>query len=491
MLGTRSLLGLAIDEFGIVVAELGVRSGHPEVLRAGQWRFEKKLSPDNAKDLGQELRQFLRTNHFSSKQAVIGIPTKWIVAKEISVPPASTEALAGVLNIQAERAFSLNASELVFDYCGRTSASERSEVLLLAARREIVDQIKELAASAGLRVRSVTVSALALGFAVSRASCPRSEGGTPSTRSDGSLEHRYGLYTRPTYCEFWTQINGSPRCIQHVPLAATQNAADEHVELLTSTIQRLVLLSPQQDSSSPHRVTAYDGSGLPSNTIERLNQLLEPEITVADGSTRLWPEGTGSSDRADQAQSVAAVALAIAATGTDKPSVDFVNPRIGLSKKKISRAPVTVWAGIIGGACLLVLILVLADWQADRRDIAAYTEQLELMKDDIDAARQVVDRISYATSWTSQEPVFLNCLRELTLTFPEEPSIWATSLRLSADAGGALVGKAVDEESFYEVLDKIKQNEAFFNVQMIHLRNVGRDLGEKEFAVNFEFRGAK
>jgi hypothetical protein len=62
---------------------------------------------------------------------------------------------------------------------------------------------------------------------------------------------------------------------------------------------------------------------------------------------------------------------------------------------------------------------------------------------------------------------------------------------LSEGAGAALVGKAVDEESFYEVLDKIKQHEAFFNVQMIHLRNAGRDLREKEFAVNFEFRGVK
>jgi hypothetical protein len=475
MLGTRNLLGLAIDEFGIVVAEVGVRSGHPEVLRAGQWRFEEKLSLDNAKKLGQELRQFLRTNHFSSKQAVIGIPTKWIVAKEITVPPASSEALAGVLNIQAERAFSLNSSELVFDYCGRTSASERSEVLLLAARREIVNQVKELAAGAGLQVHSVTVSALALGKAL----------------SDGSLERRYGLYTRPTYCEFWTQVNGSPRYIQHVPLMATHNTADEHAELLTSTIQRLVLLSSQQDSSLPHRLTAYDGSGLPDNTIERLNERLEPQITVTDGGARLWPEKTGSSDHTDEAQSIAAVALAMAATGTGKSPVDFVNPRIGLSKKRTSRKPITVWAGIIGAACLLILILVLADWQADRRDIATYTEQLDLMKEDIDSARQVVDRISYATSWTSRDPVFLNCLRELTLTFPEEPTIWATSLRLSADAGGALVGRAVDEESFYEVLDKIKQNEAFFNVQMIHLRNVGRNLGEKEFAVNFEFRGAK
>ena len=490
MLGTRTLLGLAIDEFGIVVAEVGARSGRPKVQRAGQWRFEEKLNLDNARELGQKLKLYLRAKHFSSKQAIIGIPTKWVVAKEITVPPASPEASAGVLNIQAERAFSLNASELVFDYCGNTSASEKSEILLLAARREIVDQVKELTAGAGLQVRSMTVSALAFGVVVSRASCPRIEGGTPSTLSDAGLEHQYGLYTRPTYCEFWTQVNGNPRSIQHVPLASTDTTADEHTELLTSTIQRLLLLSSQQDSSSPHRITAYDGSGLPGTTIDRLNERLNPQIVVTDGGTQLLPKRSGSPDRPKQADSIAAVAVAMTAAGTDRAPVDFLNPRIGL-KKKATRKPITVWACIIGAACLLALIALLVDWQADRRDIATYTEQLELMSEDIAAAREVVDRITYATSWTSQEPVFLNCLRELTLTFPEEPTIWATNLRLSENAGAALVGKAVDEESFYEVLDKIKQHEAFFNVQMIHLRNVGRDLSEKEFAVNFEFRGVK
>jgi hypothetical protein len=467
-------LGLAIDEFGIAVAEIHTRPGHTEVQRTGQWNFEKKLNLDNAKDAGQRLKQLLRENHFSSKQAIIGIPTKWIVAKEITVPPAGAESVAGVLNIQAERAFSLNAGELVFDYCGRTSSSERSEVLLLAARSQIVEQVKELAAGAGLQLRSMTISALAFG----------------KNLPDSDMEYRYGLYTRPAYCEFWTQLNGSPRSIQHIPLTTTNKTADERAELLASTIQRLILLSSQQDSSSSHHITAYDGCGRAGETIDLLNERLKPRIVVTDGSAQLLPEVTGSSDRQEQAQSIAAVAVAMAAAGTDKLPVDFLNPRFGL-KKKAARKPVTIWAGIIGAVCLPVIIAVLMSWRADSRDIATYTEQLAQMSEDITAAKEVVDRISYAKSWTSQEPVFLNCLRELTLTFPEEPTIWATNLRLSEDAGAALVGKAVDEESFYEVLDKIKQNEAFVNVQMVHLRKVGRDLTEQEFAVNFEFRGVK
>jgi len=465
MLGAQTLLGLSIDESGIVVAELRIRSGHPEAQRVGYWSFQKKLDSNNAGEMGQQFRQFLRKNNFSAKQAVIGIPTKWVVAREINAPPASAEALAGMLAIQAERAFSLNASELIFDYCGRTNPSEKSEVLLVAARRQIVNQIKELAVTAGLQVQSVTVSALALG----------------KTLCGAGPEPRYGLYMRPGYCEFWAQANGNPRSIQHVPMPPEDESEERYTELLTSTIQRLIMLSSQQGDSPPYHVTAYDGCGLSNRVIDRLNERLTPQIVVTAGQDSL--------DDPEQAQSVAALAVAMTTVGKNSPSVNFLHPRIGV-RKKTGRKRVAVWAGMVGAACLLALVAVLADLQANRTDIATYTEQLELMSDDIAAAREIVDRISYAKSWTSQQPVFLNCLRELTSTFPEEPTIWATNLRLSENAG-ALVGRAVDEESFYQVLDKIKQHQGFSNVQMIHVRNAGRDSREKEFAVNFEFQGVK
>lgn len=474
MLSARNILGMAIDEFGIIVAEVRYRTGHSDVRKVGQWSFEEKLNSDNVKDLGQKLRQFLRKNHFSSKQTIIGIPTKWVIAKEITAPPASSYVLAGMLSIQAERVFSLNASELVFDYCGRTSVSEKSDVLLLAARRQVIDLITELMDAAGLQVQSITVSALALSKALSKT----------------GLEHRYGLYTRPNYCEFWTQVNGTPRSIQHIPIAEKSVTPDEHTDQLAAILQRMVLLSSQQGQSPPYKITAYDGSGLSDEMINRLNKKVAPQAEVTNGGSQLLSGRLRLSDHPERAQSIAAVVIAKTGIGSVKPPVDFLNPRIGV-KKTSHRKKVTIWAGIIGVACLIALVTVLVDWQADRRDIATYTEQLELMSDDITAAQEIVNRISYASSWTSQEPIFLNCLRELTLTFPEEPLVWATNLRLSENAGAALVGKAVDEKSFYEVLDKIKENKAFSNVQMIHIRDAGRDSREKEFAVHFEFRGLK
>ncbi len=472
MLGTQTLLGVAVDDSGVVAAEVSLRSGRPEVKRAGLMTFDEKLTSDNARVLGQKLRQFLRDNRLSSKRAVVGIPTKWIVTKEISAPPAAPDALAGILGIQAERAFSLNASELVFDYCGKTSSLDKSEVLLVAAQRQVVGKVKELTEAAGLQVRSITVSTLTLGRHL----------------SEKGPRQQYGLYARPTYCEFWSQSNGRLRSLQHVPVAGAGGA--ERTEVLTSTIQRLVLLSSEQNQSPPHEITVYDDSDLPDGTIDRLHEQLAPQITISNGNAGLFPDGPGSSNGVEVSRSIAAASLAIAGLGTSRLSVDFLNPRIG-QKKAAGRGKLTKWAAV--GAVILVVGVgaVIADWQSKRADIAAYSERLDSISEDVTAAREMVDRISYAGSWTSQKPEFLECLRQLTLSFPEYPNVWATSLALSEQAEGSLVGKAVDEASFYEVLDKLKQNDAFSGVMMMHLRDAGGSSREKEFAVTFKFRGLK
>lgn len=473
MLGTQTLLGLAIDDSGIVAAEVRGRANRPEIIRAARMVFDEKLDQENVTDTGHELRQFLRANRFSSKRAVIGIPTKWIVSRQIVAPPAAADALEGMLAIQAERAFSLNAGELIFDYCGRAGMSEESEVLLVAAQRQVVGLLRELADAAGLQLRYVTVSAMALGRACSQTN--------PSAR--------YGLYAQPTYCEFWSQSNGKVRSMQHVPMASAADA-NERADILASTIQRLVLLSPKQGQSDPHEMIVYDGCGLSDGTLNRLGERLAPQIKAIDGSGALMPGEPACSDAGEHAQSVAAASLAVTIMGANKPSVDFLNPRIG-RRKKSNHKRVKSWAAVAAIVFVVGVGAIVADWRSKSADIAACTEQLELISDDVAAARELVDRISYAGSWTSRGPRFLECVRQLTLAFPESPSAWATSLAVSEQAEGSLVGKAVDEASFYRVLDNLKQNESFSDVMMMHLRDAGAGAMEEEFAVTFKFEGLK
>ncbi|HNS20368.1 MAG TPA: pilus assembly protein PilM [Sedimentisphaerales bacterium] len=473
MVGTRHIVGLAIDDGGIFATELHIRAGRPEVRHCGEFSWEGEWTAENAKDQGQRLHKFLREHGFTAKRAVVGLAAKWVLAKEVEAPPASPEALAGILGIQAERAFSMSASELVFDYCGRTSASQKSQVLLLATRRQVIDQVKDLAQAAGLQVESITVSA----FACCRAS------------SEKGSAYRYGLYTRPTYCEFWGQFDGSPRFLKHIAMVLDGNPS-ACTDVLGSTIQRQILLSPRQDQSPSHHVAAFDACGLPTEVFDRLNERLGPQITVGKGPSAM-PAGTGSGDPME-ARAVAATAVAWTAVEPDGAVVDFLSPRIGEKSKKAADQRVLVWAIAVAAVSLIVLAFWFARWQADKNDVAEYKQQLEVLKADIAEARDVVERLSYARKWGDTDPRFLRCLRDLTEAFPEEGIVWATSLALNDSGAGSVVGKTSSDASFYEVWDKINAIEAFSDVKMVHYRDVGRNSREKEFAVNFTFsKGAK
>jgi len=471
--GTRHILGLAVDECGAVVTELCIRSGRTEVRASGEFSWEKEFTADNVKELGGQLRHFLREGGFSASHVAIGLPAKWVLAREIETLPAAPEVLAGMLSIQAERAFSMNAGELVFDYCGKTSTLQKGQVLLLAAPRQVVNQIKAITDAAGLHAQSMTVSALACGGA----SC------------DADPAYRFGLYARPTYCEFWGQSDGSPRFVKHVAMGQ-DGTPDGYADLLSSTIQRLVLLSSDQDHSPPYRIMAYDTCGLADDVLDRVNDRLQPQITVQDGCAGLLAKGLECADPSRAVRSIAATAVALADARGDGPAADFLNPRLG-GKRHAVHKRLIAWAACIAAVCLIGLGGLLLDWRGDRKDIATYTAQLEQMGPDIAAAREIVDRVSYAGSWVSREPRFLDCLRELTTAFPEEPRVWATSLALNESGTGLLVGKTTSEASFYEVLDNLKNNKAFSNVKMIHIRDAGRDSREKEFAVNFKFESVK
>jgi hypothetical protein len=473
ILGTRNILGLAVDETGIVVAELEVRSGRPQLRRAGEFLWKLEFRPENVPTLGEQLGQFLRDQRFSAKQAVIGLAAKWVLAKEITVPPAAPEVLAGMLSIQAERAFSLNAGELAFDYCSQADTAPKGQVLLLAAQRQLIHQVEELARAAGLRVRSVTVSALALGSALSAA----------------DPEHGCGLYVRPTYCEFWSRHDGGPQFISHIPMPSKDGTPNEYTQSLAATIRRAILLSPPRDARRPRRITAYDARGLAEDIATPLHEQLAPEMAVVDGGAELLSQGLDGADGAPEMRSVAGVAVALAARA-GAPVVDFLNPKLARRKAPVHKRAI-VWAAIITVAFLVAAGVLLADWRRNSLDVKTYTKQLERMSGDIAAAQEIVDRVSYARSWTSRQPQFLECLRQLTEAFPQEPRVWARSLRLNESGSGALVGKTDREESFYEVLDKLKGNKAFSEVKMVYLRDAGRGSREKEFAINFKFGGMK
>jgi len=252
-----------------------------------------------------------------------------------------------------------------------------------------------------------------------------------------------------------------------------------------------MLLSPVPGQVPPYQITAYDAcGGLPDELIDGLGKRLGPQITLSDGRAGLLSKGLSLPDHPEEAGGIAAAAVAMTRVGTQKPLVDFLNPRVG-AKKAVSHKRVLVWGAGVAGACLIGLAVLLVFWHVYTKEITASDEWLKANKDQIAAAQQIVDRDKFAAPWITRQPRFLECLKELTTAFPEEPRIWASSLALDENGKGTVVGKTTSETTFYEVLDKVKQDKAFPVVEMMYLRDAGRESRDREFAIKFTFGGVK
>jgi hypothetical protein len=181
--------------------------------------------------------------------------------------------------------------------------------------------------------------------------------------------------------------------------------------------------------------------------------------------------------------------LALALSVFDAPSpwtADFLNSRMEAKIGRIEKRHVRM-AALVAGAVLVLLVGMVVSWKMDVSEVAKLSGTLAGMQADVDSARGMVDKYSDARGWYGQRPRVLDCLRSLTRVFPEEGRVWTSSLALNEEMGGIVSGKANDEESVIEVMDKMKKSDAFSDVQMIYMRDGGKDNQEVSFSMSFIF----
>ena len=83
------------------------------------------------------------------------------------------------------------------------------------------------------------------------------------------------------------------------------------------------------------------------------------------------------------------------------------------------------------------------------------------------------------------KPRFVACISELTDLFPDEGTIWATSLSLIADMTGQLSGKATGEHQVLALLDRMKDSPRFADPKLLDMRNAASTAREVAFSISF------
>jgi hypothetical protein len=507
--GRGATLGIAVGERAWAVAEVA-----PSKTQRGAWELRRvaefvppmpapgalgvAVIPDAAA-VGQALGDFLRQHEFAARDVVVGVPAKWLVARDREVPPAAPEQAAEILRLQAERSFSAELGELAFDYAGSSNASSPATVLLLAMPRARLDRVVTIAEAAGLDAVAVTPSTLAL-TDVPAGGTPlagaESSGASPAA-ADGLV-----LNVTPDAVELSARTGGTPRLLRHLGVRGPDLVSENGTRAaaftaLAAEIRRTLAMIPGGAPGGPPSARVlqlWDGAGLGDTSA--LAAQVGVEVKARPGVTALRVTGPAAAPAGDPGGRFApAVALALAGADRKPELVDFLHPRLAPPKRsQFGRRE--QWAAVAGGVLLLVALLFWLDLRGKEGRLAELSGRRDKLAPLVGTYDSIITRTTAANPWFDGRTPTLESLRELTAAFPDTDPIYVTTFTMT-DPGTPtdpaklrVTGRAPNDAAVLAVGDKLRANPKFSNVSA-ETRAAGGNSGEVvfTFVCNYSGRG--
>jgi len=456
MARAQRVLGVALGSQVLRVAE--IISAESRVGRAAEFRLPAPNAFNDPAALGRNFAEFLKQNGFTAQNSAFGLPAQWLMFKQKSLPAAPKEALAQMLVLQAEHEFSLEPDALALDFIPAPAAGGTQSIALYATPRARVDQLKAFALAAGLKLHVLTSTALALHTAAKRPSL--------IYFGNGGVEC---VYAGPDGLPRLRYIASSP--LPEDPAAAAI------AEALPGQLRRALALG----ETGPQVPLAWDDLGLASSVAAQLAP--EFQISVARGPhfEGFFPDKGGSDIGVSGATALALQFLREPANAIDfLHSRTFVKPPSRLTSKVLWSSAATVLA-------CLALGYLFYDWRRSTQELADMRETLDGMSSSAEDAKRFVARYNTSGGWFDQRPNYLECLRAVTLCFPDDGRVWSSSLTLNADMKGVLTGRATDEKSVLDVLDRMKESRSIGSVKMIQIRGGSGRSTDVTFSIQFLF----
>lgn len=456
------LLGIAIGERSMLIADVASAGEKPDVRRAIEFVYPDGASIADPAKLGEALRGFLDGNGFGNNTAVIGLPARWLVVKSKSVPPTDSATLADLLRLQAEGEFTSELKDLVHDYYPG-QAETPSEVLLVATQKKYVDAAESLCQAAKLQLAGVTSSTIALADA-------SSPGGAMMLAVSPAGAELYGRH-------------GQTVRISHLRSGGTERAFVGELRRAVSTIPA---------NGGGRELILWDGAGLSATTLA--NELGFP--VRAGGFASMGVNAGSNSD----AKFAAAVAVAVA--GMSGLAVDFQHSKLAVAPRRL--VPRWAWIAVAAVVALVAAgVLAFRDLAAQEAAVATQRDDLKKNETAVLAAEQFVSRVKYAKGWHHTDPRYVACLRDLVTgrdNLPDDNQTFATKLSLkegtrvekgktirTGDLAGELFGKTPDQKLVQDIIDTLKKNPNFPEVSWGEMRIGGRNR-EVSFSVKFTYR---
>lgn len=409
----HKVLGLAVTERSILVAEVNTAGGdaaaRPDARRLAEFPFPAGVSVNDPAVLGAALGGFLKEHKFGAKNAVVGLPAKWLLVKSKEVPPADDATIADMLRLQAEGEFSSELKDLTYDYTGKPTKTNNGTqcVLLVATPRKYVEMAEQLCEAAKLNPIAITSSAAALGAVTGRTVAKNA---VVLTLANGGAE-------------LTAQSGETPNTLRHLR-SPTPEA------LFLSDLRRAVSTIPPNGSA--RELIVWDGGiGDGGNaTAHRLGDSLGMRVRAGD----LPSLGVSTTEAASNGGGriyAPAVALALSALAPQQaPVVDFLHSRLAPPVQK-RVAPWMIWTAV--GVLVAVLLGVwgYVKLQGAEAELEQKKTENKLAQPKAETARKFVETVGFAEKWHgSENPRYIACLSDITVLVPNDYATYSTSMTI-------------------------------------------------------------
>ena len=447
----QKILGIVIYPKAIAVSQLERSGDSTLVCGCAQYPLPEGITFENLATTGNDFKAFLKANHFNAQKAVVGIPAKQIMTTVVKISDVNNNDLRhGEIQLSLERQLNIDISELAFDYYSEPTAQD-NRVLVAAILKKTITQIQQLLSSAKITPVQITNTSLGLDF------------------QTGNGIHCH-LIEYPESFELCLFDQNRLSDVQYISKESCTTLDAQTAQKITRMVNRMSWTTSMQTGAVQYCFWTHDRSGRSAdkNSPALLGSLHHRYLQY----TLDTPLCSYAAELASQFIAKGSLAVNYLDVHHEwgwRQMLDFE----WFKKAK--------W-GLVAGLVLIAVFLL--GWQYDRSKIVTLQRKLDSMEQDVIAAREMIDHVSQARPWLQTDPDYLELLRELTLSFPENSDIWLTSLAMDESSNQVLTGRSTHEEAVLDLVESLQSNLRFEAVKILYIRKTGKETEMMTFAIN-------
>lgn len=468
------------------------------------------LAPDadrsDATVMGRAIAKALNELKLKPGSVVMGVPRAQVVLRTLQLPVLDdVRELASMVHFQVGRDLPFRMDEAVIDFKVRrrieppaapagekpeNAPSAKLEVLVAAVKSDVVENWRQTAEIAGLKLTSLGLLPYANARCVE--ACHVADGSEAfalvSLRpaevnidviGEQALLFSRGAQVRPGYDAEHPDPNSS-----EPPPSAPKNEAEfaeEFVDLVTIEVVRsLHAYTGMEPNNEVGKVVVSGATGFENATLASLNKRVGKPCALLDPATAL---GFTADAREEAAGAVAAIGLALGVNDPNGLPFDFLSPKKPAVQRDMRR--IRTLAGIAAAAAALVFVLGLKSYLVTKRtkvavEWAAKAAEAEKLRP---IYRKMIFQGATIDDWEKGKRNWLDHYAFLSAILPGPDEIYITSLAVSGQ-GTIRIGVQARSGEVLARLDK-QLRAAGYDVKPLAI-TPGSDRHGYEFRSNVE-----